>query len=868
MRRALTILLLCISIAVNATTYYVSTSGSDGNPGTISQPWSSLQKGFNSILAGDILYIRGGTYTPSGFAIAGNFVAIGVNGKNGTSGSQYQVYAYPGENPVLDCSNITNNSYERVGILITNSSYWHVTGLEIKNCYQVSSSSPHYGGQGLLITGSNNILIENCVAHNNQGPGLGTRNVNEVTFLNCDAHDNYDPYSDIPGDNADGFDIGFNKNDGIVRCTGCRSWNNSDDGFDMYQESGYSGIYYMTNCWSWHQGYRSDGVTTGGDGNGFKYGADLQSYDGITRRYSYNCVAYANRCRGFSQESADVKMVFYNCAAYLNGLQGYSFVAYNLSDILKNNMSYRNGSSDVFQSNQTRSNNSWQNGIVVSSGDFVSTDGSEMSQTRSADGSLPNINFLHLVTGSDLIDAGTDVGLPFSGKAPDIGPFEVQVAQPVPVPAPAPVLNSVVVEDATPTILSMTYDLTLNSLIVPSVASFSVSVNSLNRTIISIAITGNKIQLTLSSSIKYGDIVNVSYTTPANNPLQTAAGGVAASITAKSVTNNCLNHNKSNDPPVIVIKNEPNSFSGFVGVIDGSGTYDPNNDILTYTWTVPANVPVSSANQSVISFLAPMVTASQAIVFQLSVSDGINVVSKSISINILPYKPGLNAATVSSVEASSYKSPDYPNNINDGNTATKWTAEGDDQWLIVKLSQPFKISHLVLAFLQGQQYESYFDVYASKDKLKWDPILNIEVSCKFSGERQVFDFPASDTGIAYSYVKYVGHGNSSNMLNIVSEFKVFGSPHPDQAQPSNDKKNVTIFPNPVTDYLNISIEEPKSASGLVRVIDHSGNIVWENVLIPNIKNVKFPINLKSGFYIVNLLVGNLTFYSQRIIVND
>jgi hypothetical protein len=46
------------------------------------------------------------------------------------------------------------------------------------------------------------------------------------------------------------------------------------------------------------------------------------------------------------------------------------------------------------------------------------------SSPRQADGSLPEIEFLHLASGSDLIDAGVDVGLPFNGKAPDLGAFE------------------------------------------------------------------------------------------------------------------------------------------------------------------------------------------------------------------------------------------------------------------------------------------------------------------------------------------------------------------------------------------------------------------------------------------------------------
>ncbi|QEF98296.1 hypothetical protein Mal15_23470 [Stieleria maiorica] len=44
---------------------------------------------------------------------------------------------------------------------------------------------------------------------------------------------------------------------------------------------------------------------------------------------------------------------------------------------------------------------------------------------RKPDGSLPDIG-LQLDRRSHLIDAGLDVGLPFSGKAPDLGAFEIE----------------------------------------------------------------------------------------------------------------------------------------------------------------------------------------------------------------------------------------------------------------------------------------------------------------------------------------------------------------------------------------------------------------------------------------------------------
>jgi hypothetical protein len=46
--------------------------------------------------------------------------------------------------------------------------------------------------------------------------------------------------------------------------------------------------------------------------------------------------------------------------------------------------------------------------------------------SRLADGSLPINDFARLVTGSDLIDQGIDVGIPYLGLAPDLGAFEAE----------------------------------------------------------------------------------------------------------------------------------------------------------------------------------------------------------------------------------------------------------------------------------------------------------------------------------------------------------------------------------------------------------------------------------------------------------
>ena len=93
-------------------TYFVSTTGSDSNPGTIIEPWLTWHKGFNSLLPGDTLIIRGGTYvnyTPqySNYWYP-LYSAAYIYGKHGNAVDPIIVINYLDEIPILDGSIITN----------------------------------------------------------------------------------------------------------------------------------------------------------------------------------------------------------------------------------------------------------------------------------------------------------------------------------------------------------------------------------------------------------------------------------------------------------------------------------------------------------------------------------------------------------------------------------------------------------------------------------------------------------------------------------------------------------------------------------------------------------------------------------------
>src|SRR4030042_2370980 len=58
------ILLFCTLPAIaSATTYYVSTTGNDNNEGTQAQPWRTIQKAANTLVAGDTVIVQAGNYS-------------------------------------------------------------------------------------------------------------------------------------------------------------------------------------------------------------------------------------------------------------------------------------------------------------------------------------------------------------------------------------------------------------------------------------------------------------------------------------------------------------------------------------------------------------------------------------------------------------------------------------------------------------------------------------------------------------------------------------------------------------------------------------------------------------------------------------
>lgn len=399
MKNQLIILMVCaVCMSKGFAGIYVSPSGSDSNTGTLASPYATIATAVGKVTAGDTIFVRGGTYK-----IASK---ISIS-KSGTSSSYYHLFAYNNEKPIIDCSSMSISSSNR-GITLSGS-YWHIKGISIYKA----------GDNGMNVSGSNNI-VEFCSFYENSDSGLqlGTGASNNQ-IVNCDSYFN----RDTSDGNADGFSPKLDVGTGNY-FYGCRSWQNSDDGYDGYLRPSDDITTTYENCWCFANGYLKSGSKSSGNGNGFKMGGsdnkDLR-HNAVLKR----CLSFYNRVKGFDQNNDKGSMTLVNCTAYSNGTNfGISLsLASGKTATVENCVSL--GASNSLGSFVVQKTNGWTSPLSTSASDFLSTDTAGVRGLRKADGSLPDLNFMKLKPTSALVDAGTAyTGISYSGLKPDIGCFE------------------------------------------------------------------------------------------------------------------------------------------------------------------------------------------------------------------------------------------------------------------------------------------------------------------------------------------------------------------------------------------------------------------------------------------------------------
>lgn len=433
MRRAVALVLLLIPALVHSASYYVSPTGNDtsGN-GSIEAPWFTLSKAWTVITAGDVIYMRGGTYAYTSTQV--------LTGKNGTSESRITITSYGSEVPkVTKGGSFTYHNRNFTSLIFISANYITISKLELTGFTQQDI----YLWMPICLHTANNCILQELKVHHNGNGIRVTEASGSNLIVNCDIHDNHDPVSSTPYDDSDGINIDYIPAGNTNTIRGCRIYYNADDGVDLWRNNG---IIVVDNCWIWGNGYAEDHVTEVGNGNAIKLG-ETTTTDAAVRRIITNNLMFLHIANAVDQNAARAVCHVYNNTIWGNDV-GINLWDYNLAHIIQNNAVFGNNDnySNGDYSNTTRDYNSydatWQpSGIVTETSDFASIDTTGVSSTRQGDGSLPTINFLRLSANSRLRDAGTDVGIPFSGSAPDLGAFEY-----IPEPTPSDPLTKPIIK--------------------------------------------------------------------------------------------------------------------------------------------------------------------------------------------------------------------------------------------------------------------------------------------------------------------------------------------------------------------------------------------------------------------------------------
>lgn len=413
---------------------YCSPDGT-GDGSSIDKPTSVLDA-ISNVKAGGVIYLLDGTYKFS------ETILIDEN-NCGTADAYKTIMAYPNANVVWDFSAMAVNGSNR-GVVL-DGDYWHFYGFEITKA----------GDNGMLLSGSNNV-IQMMVFNNNQDTGLqiSRYNTNNATIdtwpsnnliLNCTSKNNCD---DATMENADGFAAKLTCGEGNI-FDGCMSYNNSDDGWDLFAKdaTGPIGVVTIQNCIAFRNGYTEDGRGYGDcDGNGFKLGGSGVGSAHVVK----NCLAFENLNCGFTDNNNPKLESLTNCTAFNNnyGKNGKpNFSLYRCTDDgcdFKNILSYYNAngnvSNDKFEGTMESSvlyNSKYykvtdkidiKNGykgtadqvVTLSDSDFVSVVAPEMKSDfhklwRNADGSINTNGFMQLVSDSDYSGLGSSL-VDYEGK--------------------------------------------------------------------------------------------------------------------------------------------------------------------------------------------------------------------------------------------------------------------------------------------------------------------------------------------------------------------------------------------------------------------------------------------------------------------
>ena len=144
------------AVTVQATTYYVATTGSDSNSGTSGSPFLTIQRCIDTVAAGDTCTVADGTYTDTD----GNGIVGYITGANGTAGAPITIKS---TNPFGAIIKVPGINSHNAGFYVART-YYIIEGFNISGGTSNDASASHHGVS--VAGGATGSIVRKNTIHN------------------------------------------------------------------------------------------------------------------------------------------------------------------------------------------------------------------------------------------------------------------------------------------------------------------------------------------------------------------------------------------------------------------------------------------------------------------------------------------------------------------------------------------------------------------------------------------------------------------------------------------------------------------------------------------------------------------------------